>query len=48
MGTEITTPDEFVPSINMQMVSDEYEPANISYMCMQMKQKFLEEKRLKT
>lgn len=27
---------------------DEKEPANISYMCMQMKQKFLDEKRLKT
>lgn len=24
------------------------DPANISYMCMQMKQKFIEEKRLKT
>lgn len=27
---------------------DEKEPANISYMCMQMKQKFIDEKRLKT
>lgn len=30
------------------MQKEDNEPANISYMCIQMKQKFLEEKRLKT
>lgn len=34
-------------SIKVRM-DDSNEPANISYMCMQMKQKFLEENRLKT
>ena len=35
-------------SINVRMPNEDNEPANISYMCIQMKQKFLEEKRLKT